>query len=436
MPKSARILIPAAALSMCLLTGCSGTSTSTAPIAAGSPTSSTTVFASAAPTNSRLVPSASTGAPVDSGAGLTAAAATADRPAGFALPNTLTPVAVSSGGVLIVAGLADQNHNRLTAYDKAGKLVWTSGDTTIIAQTVFVAGTKVRALGLATHPASGLNASENATYTMTTFDLTKPNDPGIIIPTTQKYADNNTDGTVDPKQSAQYNAPSAIVGTVEYFPSDGFSIDLSNGKVTQFDESQGIVIGADSTGALIKVTADPDATCGISNCAAILGTPTWHVKAGAQLLTQGNTPTKPVKIDSHGNIGVSQDSTPPAWVTRDGKTLIKAGGDVMVYSTNGKWEASGATAINTQTGKTYTFPTSAGQTDPTYLAIDNQGQALTVGADLTSVVQVNVVTNATKILSPKASFDAVLTFGGWTVYTPANVSYNEVLGPNVIVPSP
>ncbi|SDO56627.1 hypothetical protein SAMN04515671_1350 [Nakamurella panacisegetis] len=72
------------------------------------------------------------------------------------------------------------------------------------------------------------------------------------------------------------------------------------------------------------------------------------------------------------------------------------------------------------TKRTFHFPATSGRAAAKFIAIDNDGNALTLGADGASVVQINTPTGTTKPLTTQSDVTAIDTIGSWTRYTVNN----------------
>lgn len=475
MPKTARTLIPVAALTVCLLAGCSRTSISATPTVSGSPTptaasaaptpsglapsvpaapsltgSPTTaaVSASVSPTASSPIPSASSSADVSgssgsaSGTALTRTQATPDRAAGFQLPTGMTPVATTSAGDLVTANQIDATNMRLSVYDPAGSLVWISGPEPVLAYSLSVVGTKIYGLGVITTAASGLSTG-GSKYSTVVFDTTKPKDPGVTTPTTQNVPPTLTAKAPLPEQNF-------VVGTrvYKFTGTDAgpyaasFSVDMLTGVVKHMTVPANTVMvaGIDRKGALITLQ-DPtpaDGTTGLAQDTLTNGS--WSMPIVNHYTYQG-----PPAGSAVTKMGLAADDligytpaggTSPAktqWIDGTGKTIFTTDNiGPLVWSPNKLWVAAGDEIHNLKTKKVYRFPTAGGTAAAKFIDIDNDGVALTLGADGASVVQINTATGATKDLAPAADFSGIDRFGDWTRYKDSTVVGRN--GGDVMVP--
>ena len=433
MPKTTRTFMPVAALTLCLLAGCSGTSTPTIPTVSDS---SAPTAASAAPASSSLAPSAS-GMPSASGSAepstsgspsetaLTGNPATLDRPAGFLLPTGVTPIGTTGTGGLITGKEVDSGDTQLAVYDPAGALVWTSGPAPLVQYDLALVGTKIYGLAVTATAASGLSTG-GSKYATVVFDTTKPNDPGVTTPTTQTVVPLRTDGENFTAGTTVYD----ITGTDTDPYASSFSVDLTTGAVKQLSvpAKTVMVAGIDPDGVLITLQqpTPADDITGLSE--DVLTNGSWSVPIANHYTYQG-----PTGGDAVTKMGIAADDligyTPTGgsktrWIDGTGKTVLTTDNDgPLMWSPNKLWVAAGDEVHNLKNQQVYRFPATGGTAAAKFIAIDNDGVALTLGADGASVVQVNTSTGATKTLAPKADFNGIDRFGDWTRY-----KYSTIVG--------
>ena len=414
MPKTTRTFMPVAALTLCLLAGCSSTSTSGTPTVSGAPAPTT---ASAAPTSSGQAPSVSGSAGQSAsgtalGTALPAAPAMPDHPAGFQLPTTgLSPVGTTSSGDLVV-----QSGQQVAGYDSSGSQVWSSGPIPNQTSILSVVGTKVYGLETSTTAASGLSTG-GSTYSAVVFDTTKPKDPGVVKPTKQAVSDGQFAFTVG---TVVY----VFAGTQQDPYSASFKIDMATGAATSLTVPTDtfMIAGIDPQGA--PITLQSTNAADLSGEQDILTNGTWSMQISnvQSPLTPGNV-NAVTKMDSAaddliGYTPLGDTPAPTQWIDGTGKTVLTTDNiGPLVWSPNKQWVAAGDEAQNLKTKRTFHFPATSGTAAAKFIAIDNDGNALTLGADGASIVQINTPTGTTKTLTSQADVTAVDRFGTWTQYT-------------------
>lgn len=423
MPKTVRTLIPAAALTLCLLAGCSSTSTPGAPTVSSAPASTA---ASATPTSvsGSAAPSIPGSAP---GSALPAAPATPDRPAGFQLPTDgLTPIGTTSSRDLVV-----NSSQQVAAYDPTGSQVWMSGPTPNQTSILSVVGTKVYGLEESTTAASGLSTG-GVTYSAVVFDTTKPKDPGVVIPTKQAVSDGQFSFTVG---TVAY----VFAGTPQDPYAASFKIDMATGAATNLTVPTDtfMIAGIDPQGA--PITLQSTNAADLSGEQDILTNGTWSIQ-----IANVGSPTTPGNVNAVTKMDSAADDligytpfgdtpSPTQWIDGTGKTVLTTDNvGPLVWSPNKQWIAAGDEAQNLKTKQTFHFPATSGTTAAKFIAIDNNGNARTLGADGASVVQITTTTGSTKTLAPAADFSGIDRFGDWTRYKDSTVVGGD--GGDVMVP--
>lgn len=375
---------------------------------------------------------------------MTRTQATPDRATGFQLPTGMTPVATTSAGDLVTANQIDATNMQLSVYDPVGSLVWTSGPAPVLAYSFSVVGTKIYGLGVTTTAASGLSTG-GSKYSTVVFDTTKPKDPGVTTSTTQGVPPTLTAKAPLPEQNFVVGTTvSKFTGTdanpnVPYAAS--FSVDLKTGAVKHLTVPANTVMvaGIDPEGALITLQ-HPDEADGTTRLAQdVLTNGHWSMPIANHYTYQGPPGGDAVtRMDpSTGDlIGYTPaGGTSPAktqWIDGTGKTIFTTDNiGPLVWSPNKVWVTAGDEVHNLKTKQVYRFPATGGTAAASFLAIDNDGVALTFGADGASVVQINTPTSSTRTLTATRDFGSIDRFGDWTRYKDSTVAGT---GGDVMVP--
>lgn len=348
----------------------------------------------------------------------------------------VTPVAATSVGDIVTVSAEDKAKVQLNAYDSTGKQVWTTSPAPLLNYTLSVVGTKIYGLAVTPTAASGLSTG-GSKYLAVVFDTTKPNDPGITKPTTK---------TADPLKT---DAVGFTVGTKVYKISgtdadpygSSFTVDLATGAVNQLSVPAKTVMfaGIDPNGALITLQ-HPDQPDDVQTMLAndVLTNGTWSLPIVNHFTSAGTSDAVTgMDVAADDLIGYTPGgatgTAKTQWIDGTGKTVLTTDNPgPLLWSPNKLWVAAGDEAHNIKTKQVYRFPATGGTAAANFIAIDNDGVALTLGADGTSVVQINTTTGATKTLAPAAGFSGIDRFGYWTRYKNSTIVGGG--GGDIIVP--
>ena len=215
-----------------------------------------------------------------------------------------------------------------------------------------------------------------------------------------------------------------FTGTQQDPYSASFKIDMATGAATSLTVPTDtfMIAGIDPQGA--PITLQSTNAADLSGEQDILTNGTWSIK-----ISNVGSPTTPgnvnavTKMDSAADdlIGYTPFGDTPAptqWIDGTGKTVLTTDNvGPLVWSPNKQWVAAGDEAQNLKTKQTFHFAATSGTAAAKFIAIDNDGNALTLGADGASMVQINTPTGTTKTLTSQADVTAVDRFGTWTQYT-------------------
>lgn len=366
--------------------------------------------------------------PADTGLpDLAAAAVSAAHRPGFALPAGMVSVGVTAAGLLVTG-----QDGKYAAFDRAGHRVWTATPATNQAGTPIVDGNQLYLLGKADVPASGLTAAASVTA-LVSFDTSKPDPKPVTIAPKRGLPADATPNSASYSDAVKWvfegaaylRSPDTATGTDVYT-----KLTLATGatSVLPAGPPQSQVLGVDAKGGLITFApagtyknGEVDGTLTSRNWPAPI--PITAVNSSAGL---GLTP-----MDTAGRIVYTVAPATPnpdgsgpdlaAAVTkvldRNGKTTLSTKGFApTVWSPNGKWAAGGDGIVNTAAGgKSWTYPAKGATVAANFFAVDNDGAALTLGADHSSAVQINPTTKTVKTLPDQGYSTGVQqkVFGGW-----------------------
>lgn len=444
MPKSARTLIPVAALTLCLLTGGSSTSTSAtptvsqsatlttasvAPSVLGSAPASVAMGTSAAPAPSTAVAGSSSA----TGNGLVAAPETDDRLAGWQLPSSTTIIG-STAQVAYAASTdtSTSDSQTLVGYSPNGQIVWQSGaaNADLANSHAAIVDGKIYAFSpVAITTGTGALAKTGRGWAVLTFDTTKSG----ATPTTSRVVDLTP---VPQNGQADYIPQFVVSGTtVDVFnnltPTSNTSsttvqyqvqtVDLTTGKLTNTTLPLGDQpIAVDSNGSVVTFNTGPGyCQTGDTNCGATFAYANWKIKVPYVDGLESNQILGGYTVLPTGGavIAVQTTTTAGEIINADGKVLAKV--DAVptnpanpVLSPNGKWGVWSTFTWNNTTGKTFNYAESATQTAAKFTGVADDGTAYASAQN----IAVNLTTGDSNTIT-SAWATSTSYPGGWTTYS-------------------